>query len=185
MNHIEDFEVRLESGAYINLTIPTVAMQEELISLKGNNQEHRYYKLFQEILDTNREHKEVDATKYDVRVAATVINEYFTYWLEYVNKTIQIPSKPFQEPSTDQWDNPYLNSVDSRKYSLVYEHFGVDYTAAQSMDVLTFTKLLRDAYILSLSASEEGRKYLYDCWRYSCTDADMAAIMADFPKGKE
>lgn len=177
---MRDYEVRLISGAYINLKMPTQGMHEELAHIEET--EESYMRLFHEVMNNNRENRTIDTSEYDVRVAACVISQYFTYWLDYVNSSIDFPTKPTSDANKDPYANPYMDNVETRKYHLVNKYYGVDYQQALKLDVLTFTRLLRDAYVMSLSESEEGRKYLYDCWRLSQTDADMAAIMQDFPK---
>ncbi len=44
------------------------------------------------------------------------------------------------------------------------------------LDILTFNMILRDALIMKYKETEEGRKYLKDCWRYEQTEPDMEAI---------
>lgn len=44
------------------------------------------------------------------------------------------------------------------------------------MDTLTFNRLLRDALVLRLRETEEGRDYLKDCWRYKQTEPDWDSI---------
>ena len=50
------------------------------------------------------------------------------------------------------------------------------------MDTLTFNILLRDALVLRLKETEEGRGYLEKCWRYSQTEPDRAALRNQFKK---
>lgn len=48
------------------------------------------------------------------------------------------------------------------------------------MDTLTFNYLLRDALILRLKETEEGRDYLEKCWLYSQVEPDRAALRKQF-----
>lgn len=48
------------------------------------------------------------------------------------------------------------------------------------MDTLTFAELSRDASVLRLKETEEGRDYLEKCWRYSQQEPDRAALRKQF-----
>ena len=48
------------------------------------------------------------------------------------------------------------------------------------MDTLTFNVLLRDALVLRLKETEEGRDYLEKCWRYKQVEPDRDALRKQF-----
>lgn len=48
------------------------------------------------------------------------------------------------------------------------------------MDALSYAQLLRDATVLRLKESEEGRDYLEKCWTYRQVEPDRAALREQF-----
>ena len=72
-------------------------------------------------------------------------------------------------------DNPYF-SVGLYAYNLIYDKFGIPIEEARELDILTYNKVLRDALVLRFRETEEGQKYLRDCWRMKQTDYDIEAI---------
>jgi len=44
------------------------------------------------------------------------------------------------------------------------------------LDTLTYNKLLRDALVIKLRETEEGKDYLKDCWRFTQEEPDYSAI---------
>lgn len=48
------------------------------------------------------------------------------------------------------------------------------------MDTLTYNILLRDAFVLRLKETDEGREYLENCWRYQQSEPDRAALRKQF-----
>lgn len=48
------------------------------------------------------------------------------------------------------------------------------------LDILTYNTLLRDAFVLRLKETEEGRDYLEKCWRFQQVEPDRAALRKQF-----
>ena len=50
------------------------------------------------------------------------------------------------------------------------------------MDTYTHSLLVRDAFCLKLSKTEEGREYLDKCHRYTLTEPDIKQLREQFAK---
>lgn len=61
-------------------------------------------------------------------------------------------------------------------YSIIFEKFGIPITEQMELDILTWNRLLRDAAVLRLKETEEGRDYLKDCHRFTLEDPDYSAL---------
>lgn len=48
------------------------------------------------------------------------------------------------------------------------------------LDTLTYNYLLRDAFVMRLKETEDGRDYLERCWRYKQTEPDRASLREQF-----
>ena len=48
------------------------------------------------------------------------------------------------------------------------------------LDTLTYNILLRDAFLIKLKETEEGREYLEKSWLYSQQEPDRAALRKQF-----
>lgn len=51
------------------------------------------------------------------------------------------------------------------------------------MDFDEYLFYVREAYIHNLNQTEDGRKYLENCWRMTQTKPDRAALRAKFGEG--
>ena len=50
------------------------------------------------------------------------------------------------------------------------------------LDIVTYLMLKRDAVIYNHSKTEEGREYLYNCWRMEQTKPDRELLRKKFKK---
>ena len=66
---------------------------------------------------------------------------------------------------------------------LVAEYSGLNFHQVGQLDYGTYLLWLRDAYIAGLNSTEDGRKYLDDCWRMEQTAPDRAKLRDQFGKG--
>lgn len=66
------------------------------------------------------------------------------------------------------------------QYSLIYRYFGLDISEQMELDTLTFSTLLRDAFVMRLKETEDGRDYLERCWRYGQTEPDRKSLREQF-----
>ena len=56
------------------------------------------------------------------------------------------------------------------------EYTGLNFFEVSQLNYVQFLIWRRDAYIHKLSRTEDGQKYLDDCWRMQQTKADRAAL---------
>lgn len=56
------------------------------------------------------------------------------------------------------------------------DYTGLNFLEVGQLDYIQFLIWRRDAYIHMLSRTEDGQKYLDDCWRMEQTKADRAAL---------
>lgn len=68
----------------------------------------------------------------------------------------------------------YINTTWGRK--LVAEYSGLNFHQVGQLDYGTYLLWLRDAYIHALNQTEDGRKYLDDCWRMEQTKPDRPKL---------
>lgn len=61
-------------------------------------------------------------------------------------------------------------------YSLIYERYGLPIDRQMDLDTLTWNRLLRDALVMKLRETDEGKAYLKDCWRFTQEEPDYSAI---------
>lgn len=66
------------------------------------------------------------------------------------------------------------------QYSLIYQYFGLDISEQMELDTLTFSTLLRDAFVMRLKETEDGCDYLERCWRYGQTEPDRKSLREQF-----
>ena len=59
---------------------------------------------------------------------------------------------------------------------MVAEYSGLDFHQVGQLDYGTYLLWLRDAYIHSLSRTEEGREYLDNAWRMEQTEPDRPKL---------
>ena len=75
----------------------------------------------------------------------------------------------------------YINTTWGRR--LVAEYTGLNFHQVGELDYGLYLLWLRDAYIHGLNSTEEGRKYLDDCWRMSQVKPDRGKLHEKFGKG--
>lgn len=62
------------------------------------------------------------------------------------------------------------------------EYTGLNFFEVGQLDYLQYLVWRRDAYIYMLSRTEEGQKYLDNCWRMEQTEPDRAALRKKYGK---
>ena len=70
-----------------------------------------------------------------------------------------------------------------RAEKLVIDYAGFSLWEVQELDLDVYLFLLREAFIHSLSKTEEGREYLENCWRMMQTTPDRQALKEKVRKG--
>lgn len=63
---------------------------------------------------------------------------------------------------------------------LVIDYTGLSIIGVQEMDLDIYLFFRREAYIDSLSQTEEGREYLNNCWRITQTGTDRKSLREKF-----
>ena len=59
---------------------------------------------------------------------------------------------------------------------LVHDHTGLNFREIGDLQLDTYLALRRDAYIFLLQSTEDGRKYLEQCWVMDQTAPDRGAL---------
>ncbi len=87
---------------------------------------------------------------------------------------------------------PYYAGGEKQKYyykpeteseHLVISYTGLNYWQVEEMDFDEYLFFVREAYIFNLNQTEDGRKYLENCWRMTQTKSDRNALRDKFGKG--
>lgn len=65
---------------------------------------------------------------------------------------------------------------------LVIDYTGLNLWQVQELDLDLYLFFMREAFIHGMSQTEQGRKYLEDCWRISQTEPDRKAIREKFTR---
>lgn len=87
---------------------------------------------------------------------------------------------------------PYYAGGEKQKYyykpeteseHLVISYTGLNYWQVEEMDFDEYLFFVREAYIFNLNQTEDGRKYLENCWRMTQTKSDRSALRDKFGKG--
>lgn len=73
----------------------------------------------------------------------------------------------------------YLNT-DTYLLKLVSDYSGLNFNEAMELDCVTYKKLSKDAFIHSMSRTEEGREYLEQCWILNQTNPDREKLRKKF-----
>jgi hypothetical protein len=66
----------------------------------------------------------------------------------------------------------------------VAEYARISLPEVQRLNYIEYLTLRRDAFIYSMSRTEEGQKYLDNAWRMEQTAPDRAALRKQFGKGE-
>ena len=83
-------------------------------------------------------------------------------------------------PREDKEDVPY--SLKSRGEKLVMDYCKLNIYEIQEMEIDVYLYYMRQAMIFENSQTEEGRKYLKDCWRMEQTSPDRGKLREKFGK---
>ena len=59
---------------------------------------------------------------------------------------------------------------------MVSDYTGLNFNEVVELDCITFKMLVRDAFIDTMSQTEEGRDYLEQCWILDQTEPDIARL---------
>ena len=62
----------------------------------------------------------------------------------------------------------------------MYEYSGLDFKQQQTLNIVEFMALARDAYISNHNRTKEGREYLEQCWINEQTKPDRGALREIF-----
>lgn len=66
---------------------------------------------------------------------------------------------------------------------LVMDYCHIDIYGVQEMEIDVYLFFLREAMIFENSQTEEGRKYLRNCWRIEQTEPDRQRLRERYGKG--
>jgi hypothetical protein len=70
----------------------------------------------------------------------------------------------------------YTYTVDTRAEKLVIDYLNISIFDVQEMPIDLYLYFMRESYIYMLSQTENGRKYLEDCYRMTQTKPDRKKI---------
>lgn len=79
-----------------------------------------------------------------------------------------MPWYPSQEKEEDKVKYTVYTSADK----MVADYAGMDIYAVDGISILEYWLLERDAFISVMSRTKDGRKYLNNAYRLTCTEAD-------------
>lgn len=65
---------------------------------------------------------------------------------------------------------------------MVADYSGLNFIEIEDLPIDVYMLLLRDAFIYKQEQSEEGRKYLTNCWRIKQTEPDRKKLRERFGK---
>lgn len=77
----------------------------------------------------------------------------------------------------------YYYKPETESEHLVISYTGLNIRQVDEMDFDEYLFYVREAYIHNLNQTEDGRKYLENCWRMTQTKPDRAALRAKFGEG--
>ena len=80
-------------------------------------------------------------------------------------------------------DNKGHYDLTSLNYKIVADYANITLFEVIDIDVFTYWYLLREAVIYQYSQTEEGQKYLNNCWRIEQTEPEKETLRAKFGKG--
>lgn len=72
--------------------------------------------------------------------------------------------------------------VYTRGEKMVADYSGLNFIEIEDLPIDVYMLLLRDAFIYKQEQSEEGRKYLANCWRIEQTEPDRKKLRERFGK---
>ncbi len=70
----------------------------------------------------------------------------------------------------------YTYTADTRAEKLVIDYLNISIFDVQEMPIDLYLYFMRESYIYTLSQTENGRKYLEDCYRMTQTKPDRKKI---------
>ena len=88
---------------------------------------------------------------------------------------LKIPYYP-DEDSKGHYD------VNTAEEKIVSEYTGYDFDRLGELSVFEFWLFLRDAVVYNLQQTEDGRKYLENCWRIEQTKPDRAGLHSHYKR---
>ena len=95
--------------------------------------------------------------------------------IERIKPKLKIPYAP-----TGERKGHY--EVNMLEEKIVRDYTGYDFDRLNNLSVFEFWALLRDAIVYNCKQTEEGRKYLNDCWLHDQTEPDRGALLKYFGK---
>lgn len=93
-------------------------------------------------------------------------------------KKLKIPYYP-----GDGEDKGSHYEVNTREEKVISEYTGFSFDRIEKLDVFEYWLYLRDAVIYNYSTTEEGQKYLDNCYRLEQTKPDREALRKKFKGG--
>ncbi len=86
-------------------------------------------------------------------------------------------------PSGDRQGNNY--NVNTKEEKIVFDYTGYNFDRIEKLGVFEYWLFLHDAVIYNHSMTEDGRKYLDDCYRMEQIKPDRKALREKFNDGGE
>ena len=80
-------------------------------------------------------------------------------------------------------DNKGHYELSSLNYKIVADYASIPLFDVPDLDIFTYWYLLREAVIYQYSQTEDGQKYLDNCWRMEQTKCVDADALINFNKG--
>lgn len=81
---------------------------------------------------------------------------------------LEVPYYPKEDSKEDKVKYTVYTAVDK----MVADYSGLDIYAVDRIPILEYWLLERDAFISALSKTKDGREYLNNAYRLTCTEAD-------------
>lgn len=89
---------------------------------------------------------------------------------------------PYYNSGTGDEGHYTVNTIEEK---IVCKYTGYDFGRLEDMEVFEYWLLLRDAVIYNQMQTEEGNKYLDNCWRMEQTKPDRKAIRKKMGRKEE
>lgn len=77
---------------------------------------------------------------------------------------------------TDDRPNGHNYEIPSYWYKLVADYLGISVLEVPNLNLIDYLRFRRDAFILKMEQTEEGREYLDLAWQLEQTKADREAL---------
>lgn len=105
---------------------------------------------------------------------------YADYYIDDKNMTIPKLKMPYYPRQDKKGEIPY--TILTRPEKLVMDYCHINIYEVQEMEIDIYLFFLREAMIFENSQTEEGRKYLKDCFRMEQTKPDREGLRERFGK---